>query len=123
MPFNTLLQLLKLQGCQNTQYFFGRSGTARSGEWAGRECLKTPDGIQNLQTRLSAMRRFHTDCHHAQWHLKQLLTQHRFPCKSSELFQADLFHISRTSAGYFLWDFIKSKVDEIRPASTDDLKQ
>lgn len=68
--------------------------------------------------------------------MEQLLTQHKLPCKSSgQCFQVDSFLISGKSPGsptslpdlavpdYFLWDYVKNKVYETRPANIDDLKQ
>ena len=70
--------------------------------------------------------------------MEQLLTQQKFPCKSSgHYFRADSFLISGTSPasplpprspdhavpGYFLLGYVTSKVYETRPANIADLKQ
>jgi hypothetical protein len=89
--------------------------------------------MQDLKTSLSSKQYFHADCHHAQWHLEQLLVQHRYPCKfSGHWFLADSFLVLWTSSGlspvfavpdYFLWGYIQSKVYKTYPANADDLKQ
>jgi hypothetical protein len=66
--------------------------------------------------------------------MEQLLTQHKFSCKSEgQCFWADLFlswrhHLPArlpdlAVPGYFFWGYAKSRVYEARPANIAVLKQ
>jgi hypothetical protein len=66
--------------------------------------------------------------------MQLMLRQHRFPCKvSGQCFQADPLLVLETSpdllppdlAGccYYLWSYVKHKIQETHPVNIDEVKQ